>query len=142
MKILVGILSLMLFTSPAWGANVLNRASKQYIRSANTPEYPPGQWVINPDLSSVVGVPRRYWKITGDIVSPMNAAERQVVDIARVITTSNQRKARISARLSVQERVVVSAILVLLNEINSDRPPSQRLTLQDFEDKVLTEMEK
>ncbi len=57
-------------------ANVLNRTTKQYIASAHTPDYDPGDWIINPDMSAVSGVPSKYWKITGDTVSEMSAAEK------------------------------------------------------------------
>lgn len=60
---------------------VLNRVTKQLIRSANTPDYPPGQWIINPDLSAVDGFDSRYWLITGNIVSLLNQAARDAIDL-------------------------------------------------------------
>lgn len=63
-------------------ANVLNRTTKEYRVSVNTPDFPPAQWIINPDVSLVAGNPTKYWKITGDIVTLMNAAEQQAVDDA------------------------------------------------------------
>lgn len=63
-------------------ANVLNRTTKQYITSANTPDYPTADWIINPDLSGVSGVPSKYWKITGDVVTEMNQTEKDAVDAA------------------------------------------------------------
>lgn len=36
--------------------------------------------LIDPDLSSVKGVPRQYWKRRGDEIIPMSAAERAVRD--------------------------------------------------------------
>lgn len=44
-------------------ATVLNRETKQVLHSVNTPEYPIAEWVINPDLSQVQGVPSKYWVI-------------------------------------------------------------------------------
>jgi hypothetical protein len=63
-------------------ANVLNRTTKQFIASANTVEYPTAEWIINPDMSAVVGQPSKYWTITGDAVTLMNQAERNAVDAA------------------------------------------------------------
>ena len=63
-------------------ANVLNRATKQFIRSVNTPDYDPAAWIINPDVSKVVGVPTKYWDIQGNTVSEMDAAEKALVDKA------------------------------------------------------------
>jgi hypothetical protein len=61
-------------------ADVINRLSREYKRSVNTPEYPLADWIINPDLSSVAGVPWKYWKIVGDSVLPMTQEERDIVD--------------------------------------------------------------
>lgn len=65
-------------------ANVLNRTTKVYLVSVNTPDYPTADWIINPDLSGVQGVPVKYWKIVGDIVSEMNQSEKDAVDAALV----------------------------------------------------------
>jgi len=61
-------------------SNVLNRTTNQYLQSVNTPDYPVSDWIINPDLSAVVGVPSKYWEITGDTVTEMTPAEKAVVD--------------------------------------------------------------
>lgn len=42
---------------------VLNKTTKELIESVNTPDYPTSDWVIDPDLSTVDGVPRKYWKV-------------------------------------------------------------------------------
>ena len=61
-------------------ATVLNRTTKQLIPSANTPDYPVADWIINPDLSAVEGFASVYWVITGDIVTLMTQGERDAVD--------------------------------------------------------------
>jgi hypothetical protein len=63
-------------------AAVLNRTTKAFITSANTPDYPIAEWIINPDLSAVEGFPSQYWIITGDIVTLMDQAQRDAVDAA------------------------------------------------------------
>lgn len=63
-------------------ADVLHRTTLQFLTSVNTPDYPSGTWVINPDMSPVAGVPQKYWKLTGDVVSEMSQAEKDVVDAA------------------------------------------------------------
>ena len=67
-------------------SDALNRETLAYLRSINTPDYPVESWVINPDLSAVEGVPPRYWKLTGDAVSEMSQAEKDVVDAAIKVT--------------------------------------------------------
>jgi len=61
-------------------ANVLNRSTLEYLGSVHTPDYPVGQWVINPDMSAVTGLPRKYWKLSGDIVTAMDATEQAAAD--------------------------------------------------------------
>lgn len=61
-------------------ANVLNRTSKAYLTSVNTPDYSEVDWIINPDLSSVISVPQKYWKIDGDSVLEMTTEEKAAID--------------------------------------------------------------
>lgn len=70
-------------------ATVLNRTTKQLIESANTPEYPIGNWIINPNLSAVAGFANKYWIITGDAVTLMDAAQRAAVDAAELTAQLN-----------------------------------------------------
>lgn len=48
-------------------ANVLNKVSKEYRESVNTPDFPESDWVINPDLSAVMGTPSCYWWIDSQV---------------------------------------------------------------------------
>ena len=66
-------------------ATVLNRISLELLRSVNTPDYPEEEWIINPDLSAVEGVDRKYWKIDVDTVLPMDEAEQAAYDLAHPI---------------------------------------------------------
>ena len=61
-------------------ADVLNRLTKQLLRSVNTPDYPPTEWIVNPDLSQVASVPWRYWKIVGDSLIEITPEEKSIVD--------------------------------------------------------------
>lgn len=74
-------------------AAVINRTTLQYFASVNTPDYDPGEWIIEPDLSAVAGVDPRYWKIVGDAVLPMNQAERDAVDAAEAAADQGLRRA-------------------------------------------------
>ncbi len=75
-------------------ANVLNRTTKQYITSANTPEYPTAQWIIDPNMSAVVGFGSQYWIITGDVVTLMNQSQRDAVDAAALNAARDAKAAR------------------------------------------------
>lgn len=61
-------------------ANVLHRTTLEYKTSVNTPNFPVETWIINPDLTSVSGIPNKYWKISGDNVLSMNSSEMASVD--------------------------------------------------------------
>jgi hypothetical protein len=66
-------------------ASVLNRTTKQFLGSVNTPDFPPADWIINPDLSAVTGEPNKYWIIDppgSDIVRLATPAEQAVIDAA------------------------------------------------------------
>ena len=63
-------------------SDVVNRATKELRRSVNTPDFPVADWIINPDLSAVAGFASKYWRIVGDVVSLISAAERNAVDMA------------------------------------------------------------
>ncbi len=56
-------------------ASALHRTTKQYLNSINTPDYPEVDWIINPDLSAVIGWDSKYWVITDDVVTLMSQAE-------------------------------------------------------------------
>lgn len=71
-------------------ADVLNRTTKEYKKSVNTPDFPEIDWIVGPDLTGLVLngqvlVPVKYWKITGDLVTGMSQPEKDVVDAANPI---------------------------------------------------------
>jgi len=61
-------------------ANVLNKTTLQYLRSVDTAKYLDGEWIINPDLSQVKLLPKKYWKIDGNNVVAMNQSEKDSKD--------------------------------------------------------------
>ena len=63
-------------------ANVINKTTLEYKTSVNTPDYLDGAWIVNPDLSLVQGVDKRYWKVVDDTVLEMDQSEKDVVDSA------------------------------------------------------------
>ena len=95
-------------------ANVLHRTTKRYLRSVNTPDYPVVDWIINPDLSAVVGFDARYWEISGDTVSLMDQAARDAVDAAALSAT----KDAVADELDAQTTVMRAFAEVVVDEIN------------------------
>jgi hypothetical protein len=53
----------------------------------NTPDFSESDWIINPDLFLVEGVPLKYWKIVGDSVQEMTPEEKAIVDAAEANAT-------------------------------------------------------
>lgn len=109
-------------------AAVLNRTTKEFRQSANTPEFSPVDWIINPDMSLVVGFVSKYWVITGDLVSLMSISERDAVDLAE----SEARKDSIRDELDVESLLRAFALVVLdqINELRADHGRSGISTAQ------------
>jgi hypothetical protein len=64
-------------------SNAFNKLTGELRESVNTPDYDPAEWVINPDLSAVDGIPLRYLKLgPDDTVVEMSASEQAAVDEA------------------------------------------------------------
>ena len=102
-------------------ASVLNRTTKAYRQSANTPDYPTQDWIHNPDMSAVEGFPSKYWIITGDIVTLMDQAARDAVDAAEAATevTDNRTGAVEVAddpdSPGMQTRALVEMLVIIAN---------------------------
>lgn len=90
---------------------VVNRTTGEYLQSVNEPDYDPGDWLINPDLSPVSGVPERHWKVETDAVAEMTDAEKAVID-------KPIRRAEIDAKTSelIGEGVVEDAKTISLSQ--------------------------
>jgi len=95
-------------------AVVLNRTTKQLIQSANTPDFPTADWIINPDLSAITGQPIKYWLISGDVVSLATPAEQAVIDAA--IQATRDTANRDEEKLTYDQRRVFRAIVELMIE--------------------------
>jgi len=106
-------------------ANVLNRSTKQFITSANTPDYPVGEWIINPDMSAVVGEPSKYWIITGDNVTLMDQAARDAVDAAEETAQLDS----IADELDQTRTIMRAFAEVVLDQVNDLRADHGRNAL-------------
>jgi hypothetical protein len=95
-------------------AAVLNRTTKQYLPSANTPDYPVESWIHNPDLSGVIGFDSRYWVITGDAVTLMSQAQRDALNASILVAA---RDALVN-QLTNLEDLQRAFMLAVLDELN------------------------
>lgn len=98
-------------------ASVLNRTTVEFLASVNTPDFPTQDWIINPDLTAVAGQPTKYWVITGDVVSLMDAAARAVVDAAELEASRDDT----TDRVDDVEDILRASLLVILDEFNTLR---------------------
>ena len=95
----------------------LHRISKRYYQSwspASLAE-PLANYIEDPDLSAVEGVPNRYWIITGDVISEMSQAEKDAVDAA-ILTAA--RDAEIQAEIDELESVMRQLVKLMVSELN------------------------
>ena len=65
-------------------AAIIHRTTLEYKGSVNSPDFGP-EWIVNPDLTALVNVPKKYWKIIGDDVLEMDQAEKDAVDAAELV---------------------------------------------------------
>lgn len=62
-------------------SDVLHRTTAELRRSVHTPDFDPGEWIINPrDPDTCAAVPQRYRVIIGDNWREMDQGEKDQVD--------------------------------------------------------------
>lgn len=97
--------------------NFLHRTTKQYLQSMSPNELlePLANYIEEPDLSAVVGVPNQYWVITGDVVTEMSQGQKDALDAANL---SDSRDAVIEGEIDNLEAVDRQMVQLLLRELN------------------------
>jgi hypothetical protein len=97
--------------------NYVHRTTKQYLQSVSPNDLPEplANYIEDPDLSSVVGVPNIYWVITGDVITEMTQGQKDIVDAALL---SDSRNAAIEADIDNLESVMRQLTQLILREIN------------------------
>ena len=111
--------------------NVLNRTTKQYLQSANTPDYPIADWIHNPDMLQVVGYESKYWIITGDNVYLMDQAARDAVDAAELVAQKDAEADNFDAAgtyFKAAMEVMIDGFNVLREQFNTTTRQSAQLT--------------
>ncbi len=105
-------------------ADVFNRTTGEFIPSAHTPNFPVADWVINPDLTAVLGQPVRFWFITGatnpegqEELGIVSVGEQATIDAALATAKLAAEKAGAKTDIDV-ERVVRALVDMLPGEFN------------------------
>ena len=97
-------------------ANFLHRTTAQYLTSTspNSLPEPIANYIEQPDLTAVDGFESKYWIITGDIVTLMSQAERDVVDVNDL----SARRDNLANDIDRAETYSRAFALVLIDELN------------------------
>lgn len=97
--------------------NYVHRTTKQYLQSYSPNDLPEplANYIESPDLSNVVGVPTKYWVITGDVITEMSQPEKDAVDAALL---SAGRDAVIQREIDDLESVMRQLVKLMVSEIN------------------------
>ena len=124
----------------------LHRTTKRYFKSWSPNELaePLANYIEDPDLSAVEGVPNIYWIITGDAVSEMSQGEKDAVDAA-ILTAA--RDGAIQVEIDDLESVMrqltklmVSEINILRQQFNTTTGESVDLTTTSFGNRTLVQV--
>jgi len=106
-------------------SSVIHRTTLDYLTSVNTPEYPETDWIINPDVSAVTDVPRKYWKLDGDRVIEMTQSEKDAVD-------AQELQNRIDAVKELGDAGLKDVMTALIKIINLRLSSGQKITKDEF----------
>ena len=95
----------------------VHRTTKAYLQSVSPDSLPDliSNYISQPDLSGVVGVPSKYWIITGDIISEMSPVEKDAVDAQNL---SDSRDGIIQEQIDQLESVLRQVVIATVKEIN------------------------
>jgi len=115
-------------------ATVVNRATAQPIYSVSTPDYSVDDYIINPDLSLLANIDKKYWKVSGDLVLEMSAQEKSAVDSAEIESTRD----RVESNTSKEELKYILAALVKVINV---RVPGNPITAAELKTAIRAEIE-
>lgn len=110
-------------------ANVLKKTTLEYKESVNTPDYPSSDWLINPDMSAVVNVPRKYWKLVGNNVVEMTQTEKDAVD-AEIL---QRQRDKVTDLDMADLKIVLTAFVEV---INTRLAANKQITKQELIDAI------
>jgi hypothetical protein len=126
--------------------NYLHRTTKQYLQSWSPNDLPEPlvNYIEEPDLSAVAGVPSIYWIITGDVITEMDQAAKDAVDAQDL---SDARDAAIQAEIDNLEgvmrqltKLIVDELNILRQQFNVTTGESGQLSDTAFADRTLAQV--
>lgn len=82
----------------AMQVNVVRKATLTPMVVLDPGSFDPAEYVINPDQNVIDNVPRRWWKVDGDILREMTQAEKDEATLTILPQAKRAKAARIVAR--------------------------------------------
>ena len=118
------ILILLLLCSTAYAENVVvcqtgnddGLQVKKYIQSVDIAPYSDPKNIIDPDLSLLIGVDKKYWKCENGGVVEMTQGEKDALDLAEI--NADIQSNRTSSKNYFNETQARALIEILISEIN------------------------
>ena len=104
----------------------------EYLTSVHTPDYEGDPDVIvNPNISAVQNIDRKYWKRVGNTIVEMTASEKQAVldaELAQRKTTADD--------FGIDIKIALTALIKVINQ----RLPTNKITKQEMIDALKVEI--
>lgn len=102
----------MLITTPLFASDVVcydDLATPEHVtsyqRSVNTPDFIGLPCLVNPDLTAVSALARKYWKHSSGSIVPMTQGERDAVDAAQAAAEDAAMRTSAKAQLDGQTSI-------------------------------------
>ena len=123
----------------------LHRITKVYRQSISPNDLPEplANYIEDPDLSAVVGVPSMYWIVTGDVISEMSQVEKDAVDAQLLEDRYDsiiQDIDNLESILRALVKLIVSEINILRQQFNTTTAEIPQATDTNFTDRTLEQV--
>ena len=104
-----------------------------YLRSVNTPDYRNGTNLINPDLSHMDGIPKKFWKMVAGQVVEMTQVEQDAITQAEADALAQSVEDQVQdLRLDMKE--VMTALIQVINVRIPGNPITKAELVQKIKD--------
>lgn len=123
----------------------VHRTTKSYLRSVSPNELPEplANYIEDPDLSAVVGVPSVYWIVIGDVISEMSQGEKDAVDaqlLQERYDSIIQEIDNLESVLRALTKMIISEINILRQQFNTTTAEIPQATDTNFADRTLEQV--
>lgn len=117
--------------------NYVHRINKGYFQSIPPNELPEpvSNYISDPDMSALQGVPAKYWKIAGDTVVEMSQVEKDSVDTGIVNTRRDAAVENMFENLEGNLRQLVKLMIRENNILRAQHGLSDR-TINQFKTEI------